>query len=97
MRKVTGCFLDNFKTWLINKYYIEPHKLGLCVGSPINDLANDVYCDSGFPKTISLEKVKRYLKSKNACDEAMDALFEASIYYTEYKNAKKWAKTLKQL
>ena len=45
---------------------------------PIGDLALDASSDSSFPKTSNSYKIiRKYLITKSACDEALQALYEA--------------------
>lgn len=60
----------DFKTWLTNHYMLKD---GYFRNSRFGDLAQDVYYDSDFPITNNRGTIRRYLESRLACSECMDA------------------------
>lgn len=41
--------------------------------SPIGDLARDAYDDASFPRRASASTIRRYLRARGACHEALRA------------------------
>jgi uncharacterized protein YozE (UPF0346 family) len=65
-------------TKFIKQYQVPKDVMGLCWGTPLNDLANDIKDDPTFPKSIkSKNQLISYLQRHSACNEAIDAAHSA--------------------
>ncbi len=56
---------------------------------PISDLANDIISDRKFPKSEdSYKSIYSYILTKGACDEALQALYEAFLEFRKGRNSR---------
>jgi uncharacterized protein YozE (UPF0346 family) len=50
----------------------------------IGDLSRDISRDSSFPRTVKYEKILTYLKSVNACDNAVITFKKSFTRYQKF-------------
>lgn len=66
---------EDFKDYVMGQY--------LCLDTPSGDFARDLTNDNDFPRNVTHDDMKDYLRSKKACKEVMEIFEEL---YKEYIN-----------
>lgn len=52
--------------------------------TPTGDLAQDIFHDTSFPETASLEEIEQYIRSRAKSEKVLDAFKTAKRSYLKY-------------